>query len=125
MSQRADITVVVQGVALLLEAVAEAGAEILERRRLAASDGTVHDVDWVARDASGAEVGVKVDPRTERATFVPADCEGGKGKALAGRIAQRYARSRVLQDLRAKGYEVAREETGRDGTVKLVLARWR
>jgi hypothetical protein len=124
-SQRAEITVVVQGLGLLLQAIAEAGAEILERRRLRASDGRVHEVDYVARDASGAEVGVKVDPRTERARFVPADCEGGQGKALAGRIAQRYARSRVLQDLRAKGYEVAREETQRDGTVRLVLARWR
>jgi hypothetical protein len=124
-SQRADITVVVQGVGFLLQAIAEAGAEILERRRLRASDGTVHEVDYVARDASGAEVGVRVDARTERATFVPADCEGGKGKALAGRIAQRYARSRVLEELKRKGFEVAREENARDGTVKLVLARWR
>ena len=125
MSQSVGLVVVVQGVAALLQAIAEAGAEVRERRKLRASDGTTHDVDYVATDATGAEVGVKVDARTQRATFVPQDCEGGKGKALAGRIAQRYARSRVVEELKRKGYALSREEKQPDGTVKLVLARWR
>jgi hypothetical protein len=126
MSQGAEIVVVVQGVAALLQAAAEAGAEILEERRLRTADGKTHDVDYVATDErTGAQVGVKVDARTERATFIPQDCEAGPGRALAGRIAQRYARSRITEEMRRKGYQLAKEEQQRDGTVKLVWQRWR
>jgi hypothetical protein len=125
MSQSLLVVVAVQGIAALLSAVAEAGAQIREQKRLRTADGRTHEVDYVATDASGAEVGVKVDGRSKRATFVPADCDAGRGKALAGRIAQRYARSRVIEELKQKGFSVSREEKQQDGTVKLVLARWR
>lgn len=125
MSQTVDISVVVQGIAALLQAVAEAGAQIRAERKLRASDGTTHEVDYVATDATGAELGVKVDRKTEQVTFVPADCEAGKAKALAGRIAQRYAYARITQELERKGYSLSREEKQRDGSLKLVMTRWR
>ncbi len=125
MSQGVEIVVVVEGLAELFRAAAEAGAEVLrERKRLETADGQTHQVDAVLRDGP-AEVGVRVDPRTQRAVFVPKDCEAGAGRALAGRVVQRYAYSRVMQELKAKGYQVAREEKQRDGSVKLVFQRWR
>jgi hypothetical protein len=81
-------------------------------------------VDYVVRDAAGAEVGVKVDRRTEEATFIAGDC-AGRGKALAGRITQRYAYARVTEEMRRKGYQLAKEERAPDGTVRLVWNRWR
>jgi hypothetical protein len=124
-SQGAEIAVVVEGLAELFRAAAEAGAEVLrERKRLEASDGQTHEVDAVLKDGA-AEVGVRIDPRTRQAVFVPRDCEAGAGRALAGRVVQRYAYSRVLQELKSKGYQVAREEKQRDGSVKLVFQRWR
>jgi hypothetical protein len=125
LSQGADIVVVVQGVAALLKAIAEAGAEYRAQKKLQTTDGKTHQVDYVAADPSGAEVGLKVDEKTQQVTFVPADCQAGRGKALAGRIAQRYAYSKVTEELRRKGYQVAKEEKLADGTVKVVLARWR
>lgn len=125
MSQGVEIVVVVEGLAELFRAAAEAGAEVLrERKRLETADGRTHQVDAVLRDGA-AEVGVRVDPRTKQAVFVPEDCEAGAGRALAGRVVQRYAYSRVMQELKAKGYQVAREEKQRDGSVKLVFQRWR
>jgi hypothetical protein len=123
-SQGVEIVVAVQGVALLLKALADAGAEIRRDRRLTTAAGETHDVDYVATDASGATVGVKVDARSEKATFVPQDCEG-RGAALAGRVAQRYAYSRITEELRRKGYELTKEERQADGSLKLVLTRWR
>jgi hypothetical protein len=125
-SQCVSIAVVVQGgVALLLQAIAEAGAQIAEEELLRTADGKTHRVDYVATDAEGAKVGVQVDAKSGRATFVPQDCDAGKGKALAGRIAQRYASSRITEEMRRKGYQLARGEKLRDGTVKLVWQRWR
>jgi len=125
MSQSVEIEVVVEGVAALLQAFRDAGAEWREERRMRDVEGREHEVDYVADDATGGEVGVRVDPRTQKATLVARDCEAGKGKVLAGRIAQAYARSRVIADLERKGYRLAKEERRADGSVRLVLQRWR
>lgn len=125
MSQGADVVVVVQGLAELFRAAAEAGAEVLEeRQRMRTADGQTHEVDAVLRDGA-AEVGVKLDARTKQVVLVPRDCQAGPGQALAGRVVQRYAYSRVMQELKQKGYQVAREEKQRDGSVKLVFQRWK
>ncbi len=125
MSQGTDVVVVVEGLVELFRAAAEAGAEVLEeRQRMRTADGQTHEVEAVLRDGT-AQVGVKVDPGTKQVVLVPQDCQAGPGQALAGRVVQRYAYSRVMQELRQKGYQVAREEKQRDGSVKLVFQRWR
>ena len=126
MSQCVTIAVVLHGgIALLLEAIAEAGAQVAREEQLRTADGRTHRVDYVATDAEGTKVGVQVDAKTGEARLVAQDCEAGKGKALAGRITQRYAYSRVTEEMRRKGYQLAREEKQRDGTLKLVWQRWR
>jgi Protein of unknown function (DUF1257) len=121
-SQGVEIVLVVQGLAALFQAAVEAGAEYRAQKRLQTADGKTHDVDYVATDSSGAEVGVKVDQKTQRVALVHS---GEAGRALAGRIQQRYAYSRVLEELKRKGYQLAKEEKQADGTVKVVLQRWR
>ena len=132
MSQCVTIAVLLQGgVALLLEAIAEAGAEIAEEEKLRSTDGRTHRVKYVARDAEGGVVGVQVDERSGEAKLVVQDCDAGqaskasRSRALADRIAQRYATSRVTEELRRKGYQLAREEKQVDGTLKQVWQRWR
>jgi hypothetical protein len=88
------------------------------------SDGASHDVDYVVKDGD-AEVGLRVDRKTDQVTIIPKDCEAGPGKALAGRIAQRWAYSKAVGELKRKGYAVAREEKQADGTVRVVMQRWR
>jgi hypothetical protein len=124
MSQNASIVVVVQGVALLIQVIAELGAEYRKEKQMRAADGTTHDVDYVVKDGE-AEVGVKVDKKTEKVTLIPKDCDAGPGKALAGRIAQRWAYSKAVGELKRKGYAVAKEEKQADGSVRVVLQRWR
>lgn len=122
MSQGVEIVVLVQGLAALFEAVAEAGAEYRQqRKRMQGADGTVHDVDYVVTDQSGAEVGVKVGAG-EKVTLV---AHGAPGSSLAGKVVQRYAYSKVTSELKAKGYQIAKEEKQPDGTVRVVLQRWR
>jgi hypothetical protein len=124
MSQNAGISVVVYGVGLLVQVITELALEKVEQRKMRTTDGTTHDVDYVLRDGQ-AEVGVKIDRKTEQVTLVPKDCEAGPGKALAGRIAQRWAYSKAVGELKRKGYAVAKEEKQSDGSVRVVLQRWR
>ncbi len=124
MSQNAGISVVVYGVGLLVQVITELALEKVEQRKMRTTDGVTHDVDYVVRDGQ-AEVGVKIDRKTEQVTLVPKDCEAGPGKALAGRIAQRWAYSKAVGELKRKGYAVAKEEKQADGSVRVVLQRWR
>jgi hypothetical protein len=124
MSQHAGIVVVVQGVALLLQALAELGAEYRAEKRMRTADGASHDVDYVVKDGE-AEVGVQVNRKTDQVKLIPKDCDAGPGKALAGRIAQRWAYSKAVGELKRKGYAVAREEKQADGSVRVVMQRWR
>jgi hypothetical protein len=124
MSQNVGIVVVVQGVALLLQVVAELGAQYRAERKLRTADGATHDVDYVVKDGD-AEVGLRVDKKTDQVTIIPKDCDAGPGKALAGRIAQRWAYSKAVGELKRKGYAVAKEEKQADGSVRVVMQRWR
>ena len=124
MSQNVGIVVAVQGIAMLLQVIAELGAEYRAEKRMSTADGATHDVDYVVRDGE-AEVGVKVDRKTEKVTLIPKDCDAGPGKALAGRIAQRWAYSKAVGELKRKGYAVAKEEKQADGSVRVVMQRWR
>ena len=120
MSQTVDLVIVVKGMSELIAAIAESGFAHEKQSQFRTEDGRTHAVDLVVRDQEGTAVGVKVD-----ATFVGHDGPGGKASALAHRIAQRYAYSRVTQELKRKGYQIAKEEKQKDGTMKLVAQRWR
>jgi hypothetical protein len=119
-----DLVIVVKGMAELIAAIAEGGMEHEETKEYRGVDGRVHVVDLVVRDQAGASVGVKVDGKTGTATFVGHDADG-RARALANRVAQRYAYSKVTQELKRKGYQIAKEEKQKDGTIKLVAQRWR
>jgi hypothetical protein len=124
MSQHAGLVVSVQGLALLFQVLADLGAQYRAEKRMRTSDGASHEVDYVVKDGE-AEVGVQVDRKTEKVTLIPKDCDAGPGKALAGRIAQRWAYSKAVGELKRKGYAVAKEEKQADGSVRVVMQRWR
>jgi hypothetical protein len=124
MSQSAGIEVVVYGIALLIDVIGQLGAECRAEKKMRTVDGATHEVDYVVKDGE-AEVGVKVDKKTDKVTLIPKDCDAGPGKALAGRIAQRWAYSKAVGELKRKGYTVAKEEKQKDGTVRVVMQRWR
>jgi hypothetical protein len=124
MSQHAGLVVAVQGLSLLFQALADLGAQYRAEKRMRTSDGASHEVDYVVKDGE-AVVGVQVDRKTEKVTLIPKDCDAGPGKALAGRIAQRWAYSKAVGELKRKGYAVAKEEKQADGSVRVVMQRWR
>ena len=126
MSQSVELSVVVVGMADLVRAVLEAGAQAYqEQKALKTADGRTHEVDLVVKDDQGTEVGVRVDGKTGVATFVGHDGKDKRATALAQRVVQRYAYSKVVDELKRKGYQIGKEEKQKDGTIKLVAQRWR
>jgi hypothetical protein len=123
MSQSVELVLVIASVDALREVIRELGSLWQREKTLSTADGRTHDVDYVATDADGTRVGVRVDARSGRAVLVSEGC-GSKAQAFASRIAQRYAYARVTDELRRKGYQIGAEERGRDGSVRLVATRW-
>jgi hypothetical protein len=121
MSQIIEMKIIVSGMAGLLEAIAEAGLECARSKTFQTDEGK-HAVDLVVTDEQGTKTGVRVDARTGEATFI---AHGEKGSALAHRVMQRYAYSKVLGELKRKGYQVGKEEKQKDGSIRLVAQRWR
>lgn len=126
MSQSIEIGIVVAGgMAELLKAIVESGFRHEEEKEFLAEDGQTHAVDLVVSDEAGAKVGVKVDKKTGVATFVGHDEKDRRATTLVNRIAQRYAYSKALEELKRKGYQLVKEEKQKDGSIKLVAQRWR
>ena len=124
MSSSADLEILLFGKDALLEAARLLGAAVREAQQLRTSVGKKHAVEFVIREGD-AEVGVKLNAKTGAATFIPVDCNGGKGKALAGRIAQRHAYSKLMEELARKGYQISKEQRETDGSIRLVATRWK
>ena len=125
MSQSVELEVAVVGMTELIRAIVEAGLRHEQRSEYQTEDGRTLVVDVVVSDEQGAQVGVKVDKKTGQATFVGHDGKDKRASALAHRVAQRYAYSKTLDELKRKGYQITKEETQKDGTIKLVAQRWR
>ena len=125
MSHSVGLEIVVIGMAALIDAVVQCGLDHVEATSFATDDGQTHKVDLVVTDEVGAKVGVAVDRKTGVAKFIAHDCKGKQGEKLAHRIAQRYAYSRITQELQKKGYQIAQEEKQPDGTVKLTASKWK
>jgi len=93
----------------------------------------LHNVDIAARKSGGYALGfVKSD---DGVYDLVADWWGvsGKGelkvveelKRQAGAIQQEYAKRIVLEQARKNGFELVSEKNGNDGTVQLVVRRWK
>lgn len=125
MSEVITLTIPIVGMAELLQTVVSLSLVQTAAESFRTEDGATHAVDLVLTDEAGTRVGVKVDPKSGEATFVAHDARDRRGSALIGRIAQRHAYSRVMEELKRKGYQVAREEKQKDGSIRLVAQRWR
>ena len=125
MSHQVALEVVVVGLAGLIQALIDTGLAYKEQQALRTADGKKHAVDLVVTDEAGTQVGVKVDPKTGVARFIGHDDSEKKATKLSQRIAQRYAYSRAIEELRRKGYQIGKEEKQKDGTIKLVAQKWK
>jgi hypothetical protein len=125
MSQSIALIIVVQGLAELVRATAEAGLRYDTQKQFRTADGKNHAVDIVVTDEAGTQVGVKVNQKTGVATFVGHDEKDKRATAVANRISQRYAYSKAVDELKRKGYQIAKEEKQKDGSIRLVAQRWR
>jgi Protein of unknown function (DUF1257) len=83
-------------------------------------------VDLVLENAQGDRIGVKAsqDGRTPL-EFVFRDEQSATARQTIDRIRQAYARLQVIDQLKKKGYQQVKEERLPNGSIRLVVQKWR
>jgi len=128
MSHVTGLEVLILGAAGLAQALVDTGLDCAVETKFQTEDGKTHAVDAVVTDPeTGAKVGIVIDAKTGKSGYIAHDCKSGgtKGKALATKVQQAYARSRALEELRRKGYKVTKEDVSADGTIHVVAQKWK
>jgi hypothetical protein len=89
-------------------------------------------VDIAARSNNGSEIGFLQN--SDGSFDMVADWWTKKGNGgqqlirdlddLAGKVQQEYARHVVLEQAKNDGFSVVSEQTGEDGSIRIVVRRW-
>jgi hypothetical protein len=123
MSQSVDLFTVIVDLAVLLESAAQLAIRKLNERRLQDSQGNVHQVDHVLADEKGNRLGVQVQ-KDGTVNLIPQKCGDKDTLEMAKRLTQQYARTKVINELKNKGYQVVKEEVQPNKSVRVVVQRW-
>ncbi len=81
-------------------------------------------VDYVIENEQGEQIGVRT-PAQGPVEFVLAGDETASVKTTIDRVKQAYARIKVLDEVKRKGYRKVKEERLANGSIRLVVQRWR
>ena len=110
-------------IAMLLEGVRQLGIAIKEIKELVDEKGHACQVDFVLKNKDGDEIGVQ---RTETGVnFVVIHPENETVKKTMNEVKQVYSRLKILNSVKQKGYSQVKEEKLPDGSIRLVVQKWR
>lgn len=117
------ITADALSIGLLLEGVRQLGMAIEETKQLLDQKGHACKVDFIIKTKEGDEIGVQ---KTEAGvSFVVAEPEKESVKASMNQVKQVYSRLKILNSVKQKGYNQVKEEKLADGSIRLVVQKWR
>ncbi len=134
MSNSVDISCLVKSIELLVEGIAEIGTALTveDVRRKSAAEASVENcagekvkVDYVLKNKAGDRIGLRRNPQTQKVEFVAKEPEKASVKESINAATQAYARLKILNEVKAKGYGKVKEEKLANGSIRLVVERWR
>lgn len=86
-------------------------------------------VDLVLKNAHGDRIGVRslpaINGQEQPLEFVFENSNSSKAKQTVDRIRQAYARLQIINELKQKGYQNVKEEKLPNGSIRLVVQKWR
>lgn len=108
---------------LLLEGVRQLGLAIQETKELLDAKGHACKVDYIIKTKQGDEIGVQTT--ATGVNFVVAHPDKESVKTTMNEVKQVYSRLKILNSVKAKGYSQVKEEKLPDGSIRLVVQKWR
>lgn len=130
MSNSVNVLCLIKSVELLIKGVVELGLAVQdlrdaqkEVRELENCEGQKVQVDYVITNEVGEKIGVKMS-NEGNAEFVVNNDKSPTIKRTLDRVTQAYARLRILDEVKRKGYQKVKEEKLPNGSIRLVVERW-
>jgi hypothetical protein len=123
-SHRVEVVLVEAALTSLLEAFAELQCVREEIKRLETSLGEVVDVEFTVRTQEGERIGVMRNAETKTYELVAQNCGSENALKAMNKVRQTYSKIKVMNELRSKGYQLAKEERLPNGKVRLVVQKW-
>jgi len=110
-------------IGMLLESFRQLGIAVQELQEYRDEKGHVCPVDLVAKTATGDEIGIVKS--AEGVNFLVAHPERKSVQESINQVKQVYSRLKILHAVKAKGYSQVKEEKLADGSIRLVVQKWR
>lgn len=117
------VTPMIVSIELLGVALTELDLVLREIKDLREERRKLEGAEHAFRTQSGELVGVR-KTKAGPLEFVVSNAHGIDVEQTLDRVKQAYARVKVLDEAKRKGYRSVKEEKCPDGTIKLVVERW-
>lgn len=108
---------------LLLEGLKQLNFVMHEIGEIIDEKGHSCQVDFVIKTQSGENIGVRKNESGTVDFVVAKETEGLKKNI--DQVKQVYSRLKILHEVKAKGYKQVKEEKLADGSIRLVVQKWR
>lgn len=131
MSRSSEVAVEMVGLQLLFEAIGHIGCALKDLRRVERElkqmqdcNGKTVEVDATFENAEGDVIGVK-EAANGQIDLINQNPERSSVKNTMARVRQSYSRLKVLNEVKRKGYGSVKEEKLANGSIRLVVEKWR
>ncbi len=131
MSNSINVVCLIKSMQLLMHGVKELGLAVndlreanKEIRMLENCQGQKVEVDYVIKNEVGDKIGVRTN-QEGNVEFVVQNDKSPTVKATVDKVTQAYARLKMLDEVKRKGYKSVKEEKLANGAIRLVVEKWR
>ncbi|NDD91234.1 DUF1257 domain-containing protein [bacterium] len=130
MSNSVQVCPVITSIELLMAGFRELGVAIQDLREskkelqmLENCAGQKVPVDYVVQNEAGDKIGIS-QKKSGEIEFVVQHEDRPSVKATLDRVTQAYARLKILDEVKQKGYRSVKEERLANGSIRLVVEKW-
>ena len=131
MSNSINVMCLIKSVELLIEGLKQLGLAVSDLRQanekiseLENCEGQKIKVDYVIQNEVGDKIGIMTN-QAGTVEFVVQNDKSPTVKATVNKATQAYARLKILDEVKRKGYQKVKEEKLANGSIRLVVERWR
>lgn len=130
MSRSCEVNILITSIQLVVQGITElslANEDLRqleeEKRYMKDCHGKRHVIDYRITNEHGEKIGV-VQKEDGKVEFV-SEKESATVKKTIDRVTQAYSRIKVLDEVKKKGYKSVKEEKLPNGSIRIVVEKWR
>lgn len=124
MSSSVTVEPLVMSIQLLMMGIKELKLGLEQHAALKIEGGETCKVDYVVTNEVGEKIGIR-NAGEGKVEFIPEKPKSKTTCATIDKMKQSYARLKILDEVKKKGYQNVKEEKLPNGSIRIVVQRWR